>query len=143
MKLGILFCMLIALFSLFYCQDTLNELKQKLWNELQNDVEANNKIYEDTIANEAPGCLRSFQMTCKNNEVTSQQEFDRAVDEKVTGIQKELEKKLKSEIEERVSKIKDEWMSELSEKIQQQFPNFETPNRLVSLLSINYYFCLF
>ena len=114
-------------------------MKEQLPDELQNDIAANDKIYDDPIAKEAPGCLRSCQITCRNNEVrASQQKFDRAVEEKVADIQKDLEIKMKVEIDEKVSKLKEEWMSQL-EQIRHEFPNFQTSNRTVSLLLFFFY----
>lgn len=86
-------------------------MKEQLPDELQNDIAANDEIFDNTIASEAPGCLRGCQITCRNTKVlTSQQEFDRAVDDKVASIQKELEMKMNAEMDEKLSKLKEEWM---------------------------------
>ncbi|CAI9089846.1 OLC1v1024493C1 [Oldenlandia corymbosa var. corymbosa] len=104
---------------------TLKALKQQLPPELQDDIEANNKIFEDVIRKDAPGCLRSCKIVSKSKKVfTSQQEFDRAVDERVASIQHNLEIKLQNEMDERLSKMKDDWLAEMKTMMQDQSSSF-------------------
>ncbi|CAI9111922.1 OLC1v1012266C1 [Oldenlandia corymbosa var. corymbosa] len=108
---------------------TLKALKQQLPPELQDDIEANNKIFEDVIRKDAPGCLRSCKIVSKSKKVfTSQQEFDRAVDERVASIQHNLEIKLQNEMDERLSKMKDDWLAEMKTMMQDQSSSFGSPN---------------
>ncbi|CAI9108237.1 OLC1v1007798C1 [Oldenlandia corymbosa var. corymbosa] len=111
---------------------TLKALKQQLPPELQDDIEANNKIFEDVIRKDAPGCLRSCKIVSKSKKVfTSQQEFDRAVDERVASIQHNLEIKLQNEMDERLSKMKDDWLAEMKTMMQDQSSSFGSPNTQV------------
>ncbi|CAI9098959.1 OLC1v1035698C1 [Oldenlandia corymbosa var. corymbosa] len=113
-------------------QATLKALKQQLPPELQDDIEANNKIFEDVIRKDAPGCLRSCKIVSKSKKVfTSQQEFDRAVDERVASIQHNLEIKLHNEMDERLSKMKDDWLAEMKTMMQDQSSSFGSPNTQV------------
>ncbi|KAL6547453.1 hypothetical protein OROMI_023174 [Orobanche minor] len=88
----------------------LKELRGNLPEELVDDIDANNKIFEEVVGGEAPGFLRSGGISVKRkNEVvfTSCEEFERVLqekfNEKVTTIQMEFEEKM--------LKLKDEYSS--------------------------------
>lgn len=107
-------------------------MKQQLPEELQDDIEANNKIFEDAIARDTPGCLRHCSIASKNKEVyASQQEFDQAVDERVASIKDELENKMQHDMDERFSKMRDEWNEKMKMMLQGQSSSYGSPNTQV------------
>ncbi|KAL6522992.1 hypothetical protein OROMI_031340 [Orobanche minor] len=66
----------------------LQELKDKLSENLRDDIKANDEIYDEIVGIDAPGCLRSSIVISKNKEVafTTQEELDRVVQDKTNNI---------------------------------------------------------
>ncbi|XP_057803287.1 uncharacterized protein LOC131018591 [Salvia miltiorrhiza] len=106
----------------------LKELKQKLPEELVDDIEANDAIFQEVIGEEAPGCLRSSNIVSSKNLVyTSREEFDRAVQEKTNA---EIES-IRKGCEEHISKFKEEYCSKM-ELLQARLLTLEDQNMNVS-----------
>ncbi|KAL6558484.1 hypothetical protein OROMI_018834 [Orobanche minor] len=85
----------------------LQELKDKLPENLRDDIKANDEIYDKIVGIEAPGCLRSSIVVSKNKEVafTTQEELDRAVQDKTNNIVASIRKGFEDEI----SKLKNNY----------------------------------
>ncbi|XP_057779523.1 uncharacterized protein LOC130998105 [Salvia miltiorrhiza] len=106
----------------------LKELKQKLPEELVDDIEANDAIFQEVIGREAPGCLRNSNIVSSKNLIyTSREEFDRAVQERTNG---EIES-IRKGFEENISKFKEEYCSKM-ELLQARLLTLEDQNMNVS-----------
>lgn len=96
---------------MFSNQALLQERKQKLPENLQDDIRANDEIYDDVIGIDAPGCLRSSIVVSKKKNVTftTQEEFDRAAQVRANEIVADIQKGF----EEKISKFKDDYCSNM------------------------------
>ncbi|KAL6585798.1 hypothetical protein OROMI_002442 [Orobanche minor] len=85
----------------------LQELKDKLPENLRDDIKANDEIYDKIVGIEAPGCFHSSIVVSKNKEVafTTQEELDRAVQDKTNNIVASIRKGFEDEI----SKLKNNY----------------------------------
>lgn len=116
----------------------MKELKQKLPEELIDDIEKNNEIFEKVIGDEAPKYFRrNHGCSLKNKDLVyvSKQEFDRAVEErcndKIASMQKEMDAKVSKEIDEKFSKFQDDYLSRMS-MLQSRVLTSEDQNIIVS-----------
>lgn len=96
---------------------------------LRDDINANDEIYDEIIGNDAPGCLRSSIVVSKNKEVafTTQEEFDRVVQDKSNDIVASIRKGFEDEI----SKLKNNYDSTM-EMLQSRLLALEGHNLKVS-----------